>query len=29
MSFDKTVENYQREYRHRYEEFLRTGSIEP
>jgi hypothetical protein len=29
MSFAKTVEDYQREYRRRYEEFLRTGTIQP
>lgn len=29
LSFDRTVQDYQREYRKRYQEFLRTGSIRP
>jgi hypothetical protein len=28
LSFEQTVRDYQREYRRRYEEFLRTGSIQ-
>ena len=29
MSFESTVEDYKREYKQRYEEFLRTGEIQP
>ena len=29
LSFDRTVEDYKREYRQRYQEFLRTGTIRP
>jgi len=29
MSFERTVKNYQQEYKKRYEEFLRTGMIQP
>jgi hypothetical protein len=28
LSFEQSVENYKREYRRRYEEFLRTGSLQ-
>jgi hypothetical protein len=29
LSFDRAVQEYQREYRARYAEFLRTGKIRP